>query len=70
MPLERIPAAKWWVISETKTVIFMVSGGVATAAGVALYFVGRSKAGTGETAMTLAPIATPSTVGFSLSGGF
>ncbi|MDB4957039.1 MAG: hypothetical protein JWO36_4608 [Myxococcales bacterium] len=54
---------------NTKQAIFTIGGGVAIAAGAALYFLGRSQASSEEHA-SVRPIATQNSVGLAVSGGF
>jgi hypothetical protein len=56
--------------AERKQIIFTVAGGVLTAAGVVVYFVGRSKRGSSETSVSITPTATPDVVGVTIGGGF
>ena len=55
---------------ETKQIVFLVAGGVAVAAGTALYFVGRSKKASSAERMTFVPVATPDSVGFAFGKSF
>lgn len=53
---------------ENKQIIFLVAGGVFTAAGAVIYVVGRGKHG--EEHVTVTPTATMDSVGVSIGGGF
>lgn len=56
---------------EKKQIAFMVGGGVAVAAGVALFFIGGPKAQReGATSVSITPVATPDTLGFAAAGRF
>jgi len=55
---------------QTKQIGFMVGGGVALAAGAVLYFVGRSHGSSSEEHVSVAPVVTPSSVGFALGGSY
>ncbi|MEJ7602968.1 MAG: hypothetical protein WKG01_34085 [Kofleriaceae bacterium] len=54
---------------ETKQVIFLIAGGVVTIAGTAMYLIGRSKRDESNR-VTVTPVATPDSIGVSLTGGF
>jgi hypothetical protein len=56
---------------NTKQIAFMVAGGIATAAGVALYVVGRHKREESpQQPVMLVPTGSPTSVGLALTGGF
>jgi tetratricopeptide (TPR) repeat protein len=56
---------------ENKQIGFLIGGGVAVAAGVAMYFLGAPKASAeGTASLSLAPVATPDTLGFAAAGRF
>jgi len=54
---------------EKKQIIFTVAGGVLATTGAVIYFIGRSKRGSAER-VTVAPTATPDTLGVTIGGGF
>jgi len=54
---------------EDKQVAFMIGGGAALAAGLVLYFVGRSHASSGEH-VSVAPVVTPGSFGLALGGSY
>jgi hypothetical protein len=54
---------------QTKQIVFMVAGGVALAGGVAVALYGRSRASTSEH-VSIAPMASPTTLGVAVGGGF
>jgi serine/threonine-protein kinase len=54
---------------QTKQIGFMIGGGAVLAAGAIVYFVGRSHADSGEH-VSVAPVVTPSSVGFALGGSY
>jgi hypothetical protein len=54
---------------QTKQIIFMTAGGVIAAGGVVLYVLGHSK-NTAAEPVTLRPLASPTSVGLALGGGF
>lgn len=56
---------------EKKQIALMVGGGVAVAAGVALFFIGAPKAQReGAASVSITPVATPDTLGFAAAGRF
>jgi hypothetical protein len=58
--------------SYEKTQIgLMIGGGIAVAAGVTLFFLGSPKASAeGAASVSIAPVATPDTLGFAAAGRF
>ena len=56
---------------EKKQIAFMVGGGVAVVAGVALFIIGAPKAHReGAASVSITPVATPDTLGFAAAGRF
>jgi tetratricopeptide (TPR) repeat protein len=54
---------------QNKQIAFMIAGGVLTTAGLFMTIIGHSHASAAEH-VSIAPTATPSSVGFAVSGGF
>jgi tetratricopeptide (TPR) repeat protein len=54
---------------EKKQIGFMIGGGAAVAAGVVMFIVGAPKKSS-ETSLSIAPLATPDTLGFAAAGRF
>jgi tetratricopeptide (TPR) repeat protein len=56
---------------EKKQIALMIGGGVAVAAGVAMFFIGApSSHAEGTASVSITPVATPDTLGFAAAGRF
>ncbi|HEY5927390.1 MAG TPA: hypothetical protein VIV11_37155, partial [Kofleriaceae bacterium] len=55
--------------AEQKQIALMIVGGVAIAAGGAMFILGAPKSSS-ETSLSFAPVATPDSVGFAAAGRF
>ena len=55
---------------QTKQIVFMVGGGIVLAGGVALGIYGHTHNGSGAEHVSIAPVASPTSVGLVVGGGF
>lgn len=71
--IDGVPIAQWDTTGKDwnqKTVIFTVAGGIVGLAGAAMIYFGREKPAETEQPVTIAPTASPSSIGLAASGRF
>ncbi|HUJ57224.1 MAG TPA: tetratricopeptide repeat protein [Kofleriaceae bacterium] len=71
--IDGVPIGQWDQAGHDDNVraaAFGIPGGVALAAGTVMFLLGRPKATPTGEHVSIAPVATPSSIGLSLSGGF